>query len=109
MGAALDGKFDSHGSLVAPFELLQQRVEMVYGGKLSPYLCSVTVGEVVGRHVTRHNLFSEDIAVALHLLAYACARVAAVEHAGIALVVADGPHHALQNKARERLLTLHEG
>ena len=109
VGAGLDGELDGDGRLVAGFEFFEQGVEVVDGGELRTNLGAVAVGEVFGGDVAGHDFLAEDVAVALDLLAFAGAGVAAVEHAGVALVVAHGPHHALEDEAREGLLALHEG
>ena len=67
------------------------------------------VGDVGRSDVARHNLFAKDVAIAFELATLSGAAVVAVEHAGIGLLVADGPYHFLQNQRRIGLLALHKG
>ena len=107
--AGFHGKLDGHRRFVAFFQLYQQRMEMIDCGVRLLDGVAIGVGDVVGGDIACHDLFTENIAVALYLAALACAAVATVQHAGIGLVVANRPNHALQDERRRSLLALHEG
>ena len=108
-GTGFDGKLDGDRRFVAFLQFNKKGVEMVNGGIAGFDGVAVGVAAIHGDEVAGHDFLAENVAIALNLSALAGAAVAAVEHAGVRIVVTDGPHHALEDKRGESLFALHEG
>ena len=67
MRSCLYGKLNGHRRFIAGFKLLEQGVEMIYGGELVPYLVAVVVSQVFCGDVAGHDFFAEDVAITLNL------------------------------------------